>query len=109
MKIVGTLGQILGPIGLMPNAKDGTLTNNIDNTIKLIKQSRLLRYRSDKSSIIHAKLGQVDIASDKICQNFDTLLQAIKKEKIKISKGTLFKKIFLSSTMGVGLRIQHSN
>ncbi|QCI16883.1 50S ribosomal protein L1 [Buchnera aphidicola (Aphis helianthi)] len=108
MKIVTQLGHILGPRGLMPNPKLGTVTTNIDEAIKNAKTGQIC-YRNDKNGIIHATIGRINFKKDQIKDNFNTFLESIKKAKPPQSKGIYIKKIVLSSTMGIGLTIDQSN
>tara|TARA_R110000868_G_scaffold108963_5_gene296947 strand:- start:283 stop:972 length:690 start_codon:yes stop_codon:yes gene_type:complete len=104
MRIVGQLGQILGPRGLMPNPKDGTVTADVANAVKNAKMGQV-RYRTDKSGVIHCTIGKVDFKSEDLTENLMSVLGALKKAKPNTAKGTYFKKITLSSTMGPGLSI----
>lgn len=108
MKIVTQLGHILGPRGLMPNPKLGTVTENIAEAIKNAKTGQVC-YRNDKNGIIHATIGRINFKNDQIKENFHTFLESIKKAKPPQSKGIYIKKIVLSSTMGVGLTVDQSN
>ncbi|BAP58606.1 50S ribosomal protein L1 [Candidatus Tachikawaea gelatinosa] len=108
MSIVSGLGQILGPKGLMPNPKLGTVTNNLKETIKNIKLGQV-RYRNDKNGIIHATIGKINFDINKIKENLVSLLKSLKKNKPSNSKGTFFKKITLSTTMGVGLMVDQNS
>lgn len=102
MRVVGQLGQILGPRGLMPNPKDGTVTADIATAVKNAKMGQV-RYRTDKAGVIHCTIGKVDFNSADIVENLDAVLAALKKAKPSTSKGNYFKKITLSTTMGPGL------
>lgn len=107
MRIVGQLGQILGPRGLMPNPKDGTVTTDIANAIKNAKIGQA-RYRADKAGIVHCTIGKVDFSSEDITENLQAVLGALKKAKPNSAKGVYFKKITLSTTMGPGLSLDIS-
>ena len=108
MRVVGQLGQILGPRGLMPNPKVGTVTPDVANAVKNAKSGQV-RYRTDKNGIIHAGIGKVDFTADAIKGNLEALVSDLKKLKPSSSKGVYLKKITLSSTMGPGLAIDISD
>ena len=101
---VSSLGQILGPKGLMPNPKLGTVTNDVANTIKNIKLGQV-EYKTDKAGIIHASVGKISFSADELKKNIEFLLQEIKKKKPETSKGIFIKKFFINSTMGPGLQV----
>jgi large subunit ribosomal protein L1 len=107
MKVVGQLGQILGPRGLMPNPKDGTVTNDIANAVKNAKMGQV-RYRIDKAGIIHCSIGKIDFNPADLAENLEAVLGALKKSKPSTAKGVYFKKITLSTTMGPGLSLDIS-
>lgn len=107
MRIVGQLGQILGPRGLMPNPKDGTVTTDIANAIKNAKMGQV-RYRTDKAGVVHCTIGKVDFDTAALVENLDAVLGALRKAKPTTSKGIYFKKITLSTTMGPGLALDVS-
>ena len=102
MRVVGQLGQILGPRGLMPNPKVGTVTADVAAAVKNAKSGQV-RYRTDKAGIIHCTLGKVDFNAEAIQGNLEALLNDLKKAKPTAAKGTYIKKITLSSTMGPGI------
>ena len=104
MRVVGQLGQILGPRGLMPNPKVGTVTPNVAEAVKLAKAGQI-RYRNDKNGIIHTTIGKADFEVDKLKENLEALVVALKKAKPAQSKGLYIKKVSLSTTMGAGLTI----
>ncbi len=104
MRVVGKLGTILGPRGLMPNPKVGTVTPDVATAVKNAKAGQA-RYRVDKGGIIHAAIGQVGFETTAIRQNLEALISDLKKAKPATSKGVYIKKITLSSTMGPGLVI----
>ena len=108
MRVVGKLGTILGPRGLMPNPKVGTVTPDVATAVKNAKAGQA-RYRVDKGGIIHAAIGQVGFDAAAIRQNIEALVVDLKKAKPATSKGVYIKKITLSSTMGPGLTIDVSN
>jgi large subunit ribosomal protein L1 len=104
MRIVGQLGQILGPRGLMPNPKVGTVTPNVAEAVKNAKSGQV-QYRTDKAGIVHCSIGKVNFTEEALAENLVTLIAALKKAKPSSSKGVYFKKISLSSTMGPGLTV----
>lgn len=104
MGAVGKLGRILGPKGLMPNPKTGTVTFEVRNAIKEIKAGKI-EYRTDKVGIIHAPIGKASFDSQKLTENFNTLMEALNKAKPSGAKGQYVKTITVSSTMGPGIRI----
>jgi large subunit ribosomal protein L1 len=108
MRIVGQLGQILGPRGLMPNPKVGTVTTNVETAVNDAKSGQV-RYRTDKNGIIHCPVGKADFAADDILENMVALITDLKKAKPTSSKGQYLKKISLSTTMGPGLPIDISS
>ncbi|EXE91958.1 50S ribosomal protein L1 [Acinetobacter sp. 1578804] len=108
MRVVGRLGTILGPRGLMPNPKVGTVTPDVANAVKNTKSGQA-RYRVDKAGIIHAAIGQLGFDAAAIRQNVETLVADLKKLKPATSKGVYIKKITLSSTMGPGLTVDVNN
>ena len=101
---LGALGKVLGPRGLMPNPKSGTVTMDIGKAVGDVKKGKI-DFKVDKTGIIHAAIGKVSFDAKKISENADELLQTINKLKPTSSKGTYFKSITLSSTMGVGIAI----
>jgi large subunit ribosomal protein L1 len=107
MRIVGTLGQILGPRGLMPNPKVGTVTPDVATAVKNAKAGQV-RYRTDKAGIIHAPIGRVDFEVDALKENLVALLADLMKAKPTSAKGVYMKKVSVSTTMGPGLHIDHS-
>jgi large subunit ribosomal protein L1 len=106
MKVVGQLGQILGPRGLMPNPKDGTVTTDIANAVRNAKIGQV-RYRTDKAGVVHCPVGKVDFSVDNLAENIKAILGALRKAKPSTSKGIYFKKITLSTTMGPGLPVEY--
>lgn len=108
MRVVGRLGQILGPRGLMPNPKVGTVTPDVANAVKNAKAGQV-RYRTDKAGIIHCSVGQVGFDADAVKQNLEHLLVDLKKAKPATTKGIYIKKITISSTMGPGLTIDQGS
>ena len=107
MRVVGQLGQILGPRGLMPNPKVGTVTPDVETAVKNAKAGQV-RYRTDKNGIVHAPVGHVEYDAEKVRQNIEALIADLKKIKPSTAKGIYLKKITLSSTMGPGLTIDQS-
>ncbi|PID44256.1 MAG: 50S ribosomal protein L1 [Proteobacteria bacterium] len=108
MRIVGQLGQILGPRGLMPNPKVGTVTPNVAEAVKNAKSGQV-RYRTDRAGIIHCRIGNVDFDSAKLEENLVALMGALNKAKPATAKGVFFKKVSVSTTMGPGLAVDHSS
>jgi large subunit ribosomal protein L1 len=108
MKVVGQLGQILGPRGLMPNPKVGTVTPNVAEAVQNAKAGQV-RYRTDKAGIIHCPIGKVGFESTALKQNLEALLVDLKKAKPSAAKGVYLKKITVSSTMGPGLTLDQSS
>ncbi|GGC84006.1 50S ribosomal protein L1 [Marinobacter halophilus] len=108
MRVVGQLGQILGPRGLMPNPKVGTVTADVETAVKNAKAGQV-RYRTDKNGIIHAPLGNVEFTAQTIKENLEALVADLKKAKPASSKGVYLKKITISSTMGPGLTIDQGS
>ncbi|MEX0615136.1 MAG: 50S ribosomal protein L1 [Methylophaga sp.] len=104
MRIVGTLGQVLGPRGLMPNPKVGTVTPNVAEAVKNAKAGQV-RYRTDKAGIIHCPIGNAKFDTEALRQNLMTLLEDLNKLKPSSAKGVYIKKISLSSTMGAGVTV----
>ena len=107
MRIVGTLGQVLGPRGLMPNPKVGTVTPDVATAVKNAKAGQV-QFRVDKAGIVHATIGRRSFESDKLTGNLRALIDALNKAKPASSKGVFLRKVALSSTMGVGARVDVS-
>ena len=108
MRVVGQLGQILGPRGLMPNPKVGTVTPNVADAVKNAKAGQV-RYRSDKAGVVHCTIGKADFDAAKLKDNLHALLQDLQKAKPAASKGIYLKKISVSSTMGPGVPVEQSS
>lgn len=108
MRVVGQLGQILGPRGLMPNPKVGTVTPDVAGAVKNAKAGQV-RFRTDKNGIVHTIVGKVDFSADAIKGNVEALVADLKKLKPSASKGIYLKKVTLSTTMGPGLTIDTSS
>ena len=104
MRVVGQLGQILGPRGLMPNPKVGTVTRDVATAVKNAKAGQV-RYRNDKAGNIQTSIGKVSFTAEQLADNLSALIAAIVKQKPASAKGTFIKKICVSTTMGVGLTI----
>ena len=104
MGVVGRLGKVLGPRGLMPNPKAGTVTPDVAKAIQEAKAGKI-EYRLDKTNIIHCPIGKASFGAEKLSQNLDTLLEAIVKAKPAAAKGTYIKSCVVASTMGVGIPV----
>ena len=104
MGVVGKIGKLLGPRGLMPNPKVGTVTPDIGRAVKEAKSGKV-EYRAEKNGIIHSPVGKVSFSPDSLRENILTLLEALVKAKPSTSKGTYMKKIFICSTMGPGIPV----
>ena len=107
MRVVGMLGQVLGPRGLMPNPKTGTVTPDVVGAINNAKAGQV-RFRADKAGIIHAAIGTVGFEADKLKENLNALIEDLVKAKPATAKGVYLKKVTISSTMGPGLLIDQS-
>ncbi|MCK0527423.1 MULTISPECIES: 50S ribosomal protein L1 [unclassified Anaerobiospirillum] len=107
MRVVGQLGQILGPRGLMPNPKVGTVTQDVATAVKNAKSGQV-RYRNDKTGVIQASIGKVNFTPAQLTENLNALLSAIVKAKPATSKGTFIKKVAISTTMGGGITVDKS-
>ena len=108
MKVVGPLGQVLGPRGLMPNPKVGTVTPNVEEAVKNAKGGQV-QYRADKAGIVQCTIGRASFEVDALVANLEALIGAINKAKPSSLKGIYLKKVSVSSTMGVGVRIDQSS
>ena len=108
MRIVGQLGQILGPRSLMPNPKVGTVTTDVATAVKNAKASQV-QFRADKTGIIHCTIGRASFGIDALRQNLMALIEALNKSKPTSSKGVYLRKISVSSTMGIGVRIDQAS
>ncbi|MCF7983760.1 MAG: 50S ribosomal protein L1 [Thiohalocapsa sp.] len=108
MRVVGQLGKLLGPRGLMPNPKVGTVTPNVVEAVNNAKAGQV-RYRTDRAGIIHCPLGKIDFDSDKLRENLEALLTNLMKAKPTAAKGVYMQKVTVSSTMGPGLTIDHGS
>ena len=107
MRVVGQLGQILGPRGLMPNPKVGTVTPNVAEAVKNAKAGQV-RYRADKAGVVHCTIGKADFETNALKENLQALLADLQKAKPAASKGIYLKKISVSSTMGPGVPVEQS-
>jgi len=107
MRVVGQLGQILGPRGLMPNPKTGTVTPNVAEAVKNAKAGQV-RYRTDKNGIIHTTIGKVDFEPAQLKENLEALIAALVKAKPAAAKGVFLKKVSISTTMGAGVAVDQS-
>ena len=104
MGLVGRLGKVLGPKGLMPNPKAGTVTMDVTKAIKESKAGRI-KYRLDKTNIIHCPLGKVSFGQEKLVENFNALLSAIVRAKPAAAKGQYIRSCVIASTMGPGVKV----
>lgn len=105
MRIVGTLGQILGPRGLMPNPKVGTVTADVTTAVKNAKAGQI-QYRTDKNGIIHSTIGRASFSADKLQENMAALADVLQKAKPAAAKGQYMKRVTVSSTMGIGVKVE---
>jgi large subunit ribosomal protein L1 len=108
MRVVGQLGQVLGPRGLMPNPKTGTVTADVETAVKNAKAGQV-RYRTDKNGIIHGAIGTISFEAGVLKENLEALLGDLRKAKPSSAKGVYMKKITLSSTMGPGIVIDQAS
>ncbi len=108
MRVVGALGQILGPRGLMPNPKVGTVTMDVATAVKNAKAGQI-QYRTDKAGIIHCTIGRASFAVEALQQNLSALIDALQKAKPSSSKGQYLRKVAVSSTMGAGVRVDQAS
>lgn len=108
MRLLGQLGRVLGPRGLMPNAKSGTVTNDMAVAVKNAKSGQV-QFRADRGGVIHGCIGQIGQSAEQIKENITALVDDLKRARPAAAKGTYFKKITLSSTMGPGVRLEESS
>ena len=108
MKVVGPLGQVLGPRGLMPNPKVGTVTPNVEEAVRNAKGGQV-QYRADKAGIVQCTIGRASFPVDALAENLEALIGAINKARPSTAKGIYLKKVSVSSTMGVGIRIDQGS
>ena len=107
MGMVGRIGRVLGPKGLMPNPKAGTVTMDVAKAVEEIKAGKI-EYRLDKTNIIHVPIGKVSFGVEKLSDNFQTLMSAVIKSRPSAAKGQYIKSVVLSTTMGPGIKVNHS-
>ena len=107
MGLVGRIARLLGPKGLMPNPKSGTVTQDVTKAIHDIKAGKV-EYRLDKAAIIHVPFGKVSFGADKLIENFETIMDAIVKAKPSAAKGTYLKSVAVASTMGPGIKVSYA-
>lgn len=107
MGVVGRLGRVLGPKGLMPNPKAGTVTMDVTKAVQDIKAGKI-EYRLDKTNIIHVPIGKVSFGSEKLSENFQTLMSAIIKAKPQAAKGQYLKSVVIATTMGPGIKVNQA-
>lgn len=107
MGVVGRIGRVLGPKGLMPNPKSGTVTMDVTKAVKEVKAGKV-EYRLDKTAIIHCPIGKKSFGAEKIAENFNALMEAIVKAKPAAAKGQYIKSVTLSSTMGPGVKVYYN-
>lgn len=108
MRVVGQLGQILGPRGLMPNPKVGTVTANVTKAVQDAKAGQV-QFRIDKAGIVHCAIGKVSFEPEALAENLHALMEALRKAKPSVAKGVYFKKITLSTTMGPGITLDRAS
>lgn len=108
MRVLGKYGQVLGPKGLMPNPKVGTVAADVAEAVKKVKAGQV-RFRTEKAGIVHMPVGKVDFSLANLKQNIESVLRYLKQIKPSEAKGVYFKKIWLSSTMGVGVQVDKSS
>jgi len=108
MPVVGRLGQVLGPKGLMPNPKTGTVTADVETAVANAKAGQV-QYRTDKAGIIHCAIGKVDFDNQALVENLSALMADLKKAKPANAKGVYFRKVSLSTSMGPGLTVDHAS
>lgn len=107
MGVVGRIGRVLGPKGLMPNPKSGTVTMDVAKAVKEVKAGKV-EYRLDKTAIIHCPIGKKSFGAEKICENFTALMEAIVKAKPAAAKGQYIKSVTVTSTMGPGVKVYYA-
>ena len=107
MKSVGRLGKVLGPKGLMPNPKTGTVTTDVASAIKEIKAGKI-EFRADKTALVHVPVGKLSFDANKLIDNATTVITALIKAKPAAAKGRYVKAIYISSTMGPGIQLDHA-
>ena len=107
MPLVGRLGKVLGPRGMMPNPRTGTVTNDVSEAVKLAKAGAV-EFRAEKGGVVHAGIGKASFSEKEISENIVEFVSAVRKEKPSGAKGTYIKKVSLSSTMGPGVSVDAS-
>ena len=107
MGVVGRIGRLLGPKGLMPNPKSGTVTMDVARAVQEVKAGKV-EYRLDKTAIIHCPIGKKSFGEEKIAENFNALMDAIVKAKPAAAKGQYIKSVTLTSTMGPGVKVNYN-
>ena len=106
MRSVAKLGRILGPKGLMPSPKVGTVTDSPGKVVEELKKGKI-EYRNDATGVVHVPIGRISFEEDALLENFNTLLKALEKDKPSTVKGRFIKSIYLSSTMGPGIKVKY--
>ena len=106
MGLVGRMGKILGPKGLMPNPKSGTVTMDVTKAINDIKAGKV-EYRGDKQSLVHVPIGKKSFGAEKLQENFNTVMEALVKAKPAAAKGTYFKSVYIAATMGPSIKVNY--
>jgi large subunit ribosomal protein L1 len=108
MRVVGKLGQLLGPRGLMPNPKTGTVSADVGKAVENAKAGQV-QFRNDKAGIIHCSIGKASFDVEALKENFDALISALQKAKPSTAKGQYFQRISVSTTMGAGIRVDRAS
>jgi large subunit ribosomal protein L1 len=108
MRFLGKIGKMLGPKGLMPNAKDGTVTDEIAKKVSVLKEGNEVRYRADKAGVLHCSVGRSTFTAEQLAENVSHVVRHVLRIKPSTVKGRFLKKVFISSTMGVGFELDAS-